>query len=49
MRPEYYGEDCRLVSVDDAFLLSAATANSYEGAYKVILDKAKQYSAESAE
>jgi hypothetical protein len=49
MRPEYYGEDGRLVSVDDAFLLSAATANSYEGAYKVILDKAKQYSAESAE
>lgn len=46
LRPEYYGEDGRLVSVDDAFLLSEATAANYDGPYKVILDKAKQYTAE---
>ena len=49
MRPEYYGEDGRLVSVDDAYMLSEATAANYDGAYKVILDKAKQYSAESSD
>ena len=49
MRPEYYGEDGRRVSVDDAYMLSEATANNYEGAYNTLANKAAQYSAESAE
>jgi hypothetical protein len=49
MRPEYYGEDGRLVSVDDAYMLSEATAANYEGAYNILANKAAQYSTESAE